>query len=347
MVFDTDSMKATCSEFLAIVKSPFVVIIGLLGLVGTLVTFIEASSPAVRTIVLGVLINAILIALIIMSIAIYRVQKDEITTYVHVKKKGEISLQTKGIAKILQDVEHAAFVKGKSFDGIYCIVPANIQFDMDRISEGSAMSYIWTLLANQKICNENACKYQGFFVQINDVDMETINASGIVELLQARVEEELRTRYPDNYKSDKKTRAFPYGTCIKVNAATSADTEGFNLLFVVNSNPQGLDRLAGKEIPESVEGERTIDVMPYAFREIANRSVDTLIVPTIGTRYLGESVQSVVSSIVNRYITSLEKTRGSYKLIISLTADNIKKGNPSLNEIRRFTREVAHFYKGK
>lgn len=67
--------------------------------------------------------------------------------------------------------------------------------------------------------------------------------------------------------------------------------------------------------------------------------------PALGTYRLGNSTQSVISSIIVRYITAItRRSTRSYNLIITLRKADLERSNIGLSQIKRYIRDTVALF---
>ena len=130
-----------------------------------------------------------------------------------------------------------------------------------------------------------------------------------------------------------KKKRIRFGTCLAVELPLiygMDSPENPIALLVMQSHP---DFKSGNNSRDRniISGPKSSDIIPNVFSAVEELKISHLIMPALGTYRLGNSTQSVIGSIVLRYLSTLQSAVRPFNMTITLRTSDLDRRGASLS----------------
>lgn len=305
----------------------------LAGVLGTYVVFFEQDkSRDTYTLILIAMLIAYLTAILVALIcSIYAAKKRMLVQNVTLRKRGYIESVEGDYVSTVDMIINRFAEEGVATGDICCVIGLNQIADLKYTSEGSVMEAVLERLSGRK-------------------DLDSALKTPIVKEFQKRIKKAVKTLEDDAFEgrcSVTKKKCIRFGTCLAVELPLiygMDSPENPIALLVMQSHP---DFKSGNNSRDRniISGPKSIDIIPNVFSAVEELKISHLIMPALGTCRLGNSTQSVIGSIVLRYLSTLQSAVRPFNMTITLRKSDLDRSGASLSQIKRYVRDAAALFK--
>lgn len=316
---------------------------GYAGIISAL-SLIQLAFPLCVTLIGGGLMFFFAALAIIAVRAFNDARSISVKQSVTLKKTSVIEVRQGGFVESLRCVCGDMKSAGIPLENLICVTGFSQNLNLESTTEGSVLMSLLRALAEE---NEEAEEGE---------DADDLHRPSLAELLEAppviefgRAIELAVDDYWASVGADAKKSCggkAPFGTGILVDLPLLFDDKTGKcgkLLLIVNSRQNEALPHALRDV-DAITGPNTIDVVPRVFEALRDVHFTMLVMPALGTNRLANSYKAVISSIVNRYLSSLLERQWPFGLVISVREIDLARNNMSLVQVKKYVRDAVSLF---